>query len=57
MIYLLWKTDRFSIDQIGSLFGVSDSAVSHVVRSLKSKLQDNLALLTTLNEINLQFTL
>jgi len=51
MIYLLWKTGSFRNDQIGRLFGVSYSAVSHAVRSLKTKLRDNPRLLETLNEI------
>jgi hypothetical protein len=46
MIYLLWKTGGYNNDQIGRLFGVSYSAVSHAVRSLKSKLKDNHELLT-----------
>ena len=56
MIYLLWKTGGYNNDQIGRLFGVSYSAVSHAVRSLKAKLQDNHELLTTFNKINSQFT-
>jgi len=55
MIYLLWQTGGYNNDQIGRLFGVSYSAVSHAVRSLKSKLQDNHELLTTFNKINSQF--
>ena len=55
MIYLLWKTGSFRNDQIGRLFGVSYSAVSHAVRSLKTKLRDNPRLLETLNEIYSQF--
>ncbi len=57
MIYLLWKTGGYNNDQIGRLFGVSYSAVSHAVRSLKSKLKDNHELLTTFNKINSQFKL
>jgi REP element-mobilizing transposase RayT len=57
MIYLLWKTGSFSNDQIGRLFGVSYSAISHAVRSLKAKLRDNPQLLKTFNEIYSQFKL
>jgi hypothetical protein len=57
MIYLLWKTGGYNNDQIGRLFGVNYSAVSHAVRSLKSKLRDNHELLTTFNKINSQFKL
>ena len=56
MIYLLWETGGYNNDQIGRQFGVSYSAVSHAVRSLTSKLQDNHELLTTFNKINSQFT-
>jgi len=57
MIYLLWKTGGFSNDQIGRIFGVSYSAVSHAVRSLKTELQDNSQLRETFNEIYSQFKL
>jgi len=57
MIYLLWKTGGYNNDQIGRLFGISYSAVSHAVRSLKSKLRDNHELVTTFNKINSQFKL
>ena len=57
MIYLLWRTGAYNNDQIGRLFGVSYSAVSHAVRSLKSKLGDNHELLATFNKINSQFKL
>jgi putative transposase len=57
MIYLLWKTGGFSNDQIGRLFGVSYSAVSHAVGSLRNKLRDNPKLIEIFNEVNSQFKL
>lgn len=57
MIYLLWKTGGFSNDQIGRLFGISYSAISHAVRSFKVKKQDNPQLLETFNGIYSQFKL
>ena len=50
IIYLLWKTGGFSNDQIGRLFGISYSGVSHAVRSIKSKMRDNHKLLATFNQ-------
>ena len=57
MIYLLWKSGGFSNEQIGLLFGISYSAVSHAVRSLKSKMGDNRKLSATFNHLNSQFKL
>ena len=57
MIYLLWKEGGYNNDQIGRLFGISYSAVSHAVRSFKSKLRDNHEVSAAFNEINSQFKL
>lgn len=51
MIYLLWKTGSFSNDQIGRLFGISYSAISHAVRSFKVKTHDNPLLLEAFDNI------
>jgi chromosomal replication initiation ATPase DnaA len=57
VIYLLWKTGDFSNAQIGRSFGVSYSAVSHAVGSLRSKLRENSNLQKMFDEINSQFNL
>ena len=57
MIYLLWKAGGLSNDQIGEFFGIGYSAVSHAVRSLKSKMQDDQKLLATFNQLYSQFKL
>jgi REP element-mobilizing transposase RayT len=57
MIYLLWKAGGLSNDQIGQLFGVSFSAVSHAVRSLKAKMRKNPKLSAKFNELYSQFKL
>jgi len=57
LIYLLWKTGSLSNNEIGQLFGVSYSAVSHVVRSLKSRMQEDQKLEAKLNRLYSQFKL
>jgi predicted transcriptional regulator len=44
------ESGGFSNDQIGRLFGVSYSAVSHAVRSFKIKMTDHPQLLETVND-------
>jgi REP element-mobilizing transposase RayT len=57
MIYLIWKTGGLTNDQIGQLFGLSYSAVSHAVKSLKSKMLDNQELTAKFNNLYSQFKL
>ena len=40
MIYALWKTGLFKNEQIGRLFGISYSAVSHVIADVKRNKTD-----------------
>ena len=40
MIYALWKTGLFKNEQIGRLFGISYSAVSHVIADVKRNKKD-----------------
>ena len=39
LIYLLWKTGRLANANIGNLFGVTCSSVSHSVRALSNRLK------------------
>jgi hypothetical protein len=57
MMYLIWKTGVLTNDQIGQLFGLSYSAVSHAVKSLKARMLEDQELTSKLNDINSQFKL
>jgi transcriptional regulator len=39
VLYLLWERGAFTNEEIGTIFGVSYSAVSHIVRRVKSELK------------------
>ena len=54
MIYALWETGLFSNEQIGRLFGITYSAVSHVIAEVKGNKSDP-ALQSKLRKINAQF--
>ncbi len=57
LIYLLWKSGGLSNAQIGHLFGISYSAVSHAVRSIKSKMQHDRNIVAKFKQLNSQFKL
>ena len=57
LIYLMWKAGSLSNNEIGQLFGVSYSAISHTTRSLKTRMRDDQALAAKLNQIYSQFKL
>jgi len=57
MIYLIWKAGVLTNDQIGQLFGLSYSAVSHAVRSFKAKMLENQELTAKFNDLYSQFKL
>ena len=57
IIYFLWKTGALTNDQIGQLFGISYSAVSHAVKSLKTRMKNNRELRTKLEQLNSLFKL
>jgi putative transposase len=57
MIYLIWKAGVLTNDQIGQSFGVSFSAVSHAVKSLKARMQENPKLQAKFNNLYSQFKL
>jgi REP element-mobilizing transposase RayT len=57
MIYLIWKTGALTNDQIGQLFGLSYSAVSHAVKSLKARMSENKELRAKFKRLYSQFKL
>lgn len=54
MVYALWETGLFKNEEIGQLFGISYSAVSHIVAGMKLKTIDQ-QLRKKLSKINSQF--
>ena len=57
LIYLIWKAGVLSNDQIGELFGLSYSAVSHAVKSFKARMSLNKELTTNFDHLYSQFKL
>ena len=57
MVFLLWKSGSISNKKIGEYFNISHSAVSHAVRSLKVRMNDDPELKARYHEINSQFKL
>ena len=57
LVYFLWSSGRLTNEQIGQLFGLSYSAVSHVVKTLKARMQNNQELAKKLEQLNSQFKL
>ena len=52
LLYFIWQAGHLSNEQIGKLFGISYSAVSHTVRSFKAKLKKDQELDAKLNQFN-----
>ena len=57
LLYVIWQAGHLSNEQIGNLFGISYSAVSHIVRSFKVRLKKNPTLQAKLNQFNSLFKL
>lgn len=57
MVYLIWKTGALTNEKIGQLFGLSYSAVSHAVKSLKNRISVDQELAAKFNDLNSQFKL
>lgn len=55
LIYLIWETGRLTNARIGALFGLTYSAVSHSVKSVKTKLKKDPKLRSMFNIVNSQF--
>jgi hypothetical protein len=56
-LYAIWRTGKVRNDQIGALFGVTYSAVSHVVKSVKTRLEKDQDIQTKFDHINPLFKL
>jgi len=52
LLYFIWQAGYLRNEQIGNLFGISYSAVSHIVRSFKAKLKIDQKLRAKLGQIN-----
>jgi REP element-mobilizing transposase RayT len=57
LLYYIWRTGRMTNTQIGKEFGLSYSAVSHSVKSIKAKLRSDQRLKALFNNLNSQFKL
>jgi len=57
MVYLLWKSGSISNKKIGQYFSITHSAVSHAVRSLKTRMKNDPDLKSSYDELNSQFKL
>jgi hypothetical protein len=55
VIYLLWKTGRLSNQTIGSMLGVTYSAVSKIVGGINERIRSDNTLRNKINQINSQF--
>ena len=52
LLYYIWRAGRLTNDQIGEQFGLSYSAVSHAVKSIKTKLQNDHGLKASFDKLN-----
>lgn len=41
LLYIIWRAGHLKNEQIGNLFGINYSSVSHTVKSIKAKLKKN----------------
>ena len=57
LLYFIWQAGHLGNKQIGNLFGISYSAVSHTVRSVKAKLKKDQKLQTKFSQFNSLFKL
>ena len=57
LLYYIWRAGRLTNVQIGKEFGLSYSAVSHAVKSIKAKLKNDQRLRESFNKLNSQFKL
>ena len=57
LLYGVWRTGQLKNEQIGNLFGLSYSGVSHAVKSAKLKLAKSQQLQTKFDQLNSLFML
>jgi len=41
LVYFMWRSGKLGTEQMGQRFGLSCSAISHAVKTLKARMQDN----------------
>jgi hypothetical protein len=52
LVFSVWKTDLLTNEAIGRLFGMTYSAVSHIVSSIRLRIKENSELKEKSNQIN-----
>lgn len=57
MVFLLWKSGYISNKRIGQYFGITPSAVSHAIRSLRTRMKNDPDLRDRYDKLNSQFKL
>lgn len=57
VLYFIWRAGHLRNEQIGDLFGISYSAVSHAVKSVKAKLNEDQKLKAKFSQLNSLFKL
>ena len=57
LVYVMWKSGHLTNGRIGELFGLTYSAVSHAVKTLKTRMNDNPGLIRKFTRLNSQFKL
>jgi len=57
LLYFIWRMGQLTNVQIGKQFGLSYSAVSQTVKSIKAKLPNDQVLRASFNRLNSQFKL
>jgi hypothetical protein len=55
LLYSIWATGHLNNEQIGELFGLSYSGVSHAVKSVKPKLAKDRRLQTKFDQLDSLF--
>jgi len=55
LLYFIWRAGHLKNEQIGNLFGISYSAVSHAIKSVKAKLKKDQKLRAKFYQINSLF--
>jgi hypothetical protein len=57
LIYWVWKAGHLTNAQVGNLFGLTYSAVSHNVTEIKKKMRTDKGVRTLSRQLNSQFRL
>ena len=52
LVFSVWKTGLLTNEEIGRLFGMTYSAVSHIVGSIRLRIEENSELKEKSNQIN-----